>query len=455
MSVTGSATFTGDILDNGILYLGSNNTIQTTDKPHLFRIINGGLGISANNEVGIVEGSPPQPILFYTSGSSRLTILGDGNIGIGTTSPVNKLDIRISNSSTYSSSSTGSALTLYNTSATTNGFVGIDFISEPTTGNAGRAAINMTVTGNGTSDLTFSTRNTDMGEKMRITSAGKIGIGTTNPVLNVDIVGDSSDSIKLRVKNTNASGAAGIILNPEGAGAGSTGDATVFFDVNTTAWVNGVDKSDSSYRIANDVYGDFRAYNYFKIATNGLITFNDFVYNSVDGHQFSAGGTLNVGVNYNSTGAEIFLLNNRTANGTVAFLQYRTNGTTEGSLYGDGNGLSISNVSDYRQKEDIQPLSGSLNKIISLQPKTFKWKNKGTDETQIGLIAHEVQTVIPSMVVGEKDAIYTEEDAEIGTDIVVGSPKYQSVKYSSNELITYLIGSIKELKAEIDELKNK
>jgi hypothetical protein len=292
-------------------------------------------------------------------------------------------------------------------------------------------------------------------ERMRITSAGKIGIGTTNPVLNVDIVGDSSDSIKLRVKNTNASGAAGIILNPEGAGAGSTGDATVFFDVNTTAWVNGVDKSDSSYRIANDVYGDFRAYNYFKIATNGLITFNDFVYNSVDGHQFSAGGTLNVGVNYNSTGAEIFLLNNRTANGTVAFLQYRTNGTTEGSLYGDGNGLSISNVSDYRQKEDIQPLSGSLNKIISLQPKTFKWKNKGTDETQIGLIAHEVQTVIPSMVVGEKDAIYTEEDAEIGTDIVVGSPKYQSVKYSSNELITYLIGSIKELKVEIDELKNK
>ena len=375
MSVTGSATFIGDILNNGILYLAGSNTVQTTDQPHLFRIANGGLGISANKEA-----AGNQPIIFYTSGSSRLTILGDGNIGIGTTSPVNKLDIRISDLSTYSSTSTGSALTLYNTSPTTNGFVGIDFISEPSSGNAGRAAINMIVTGNGTGDLAFSTRNTDMGEKMRITStgnvsigtnspvstnlvgsvtirksyggdstngattqdyylnqsalylfgrnstlsmisnnseegeiifgnnstrayaristgtgasavggdmyfkvgsdvermrittAGRIGIGTNNPVVNVDIISGSADSIKLRVRNTNATGSAGIIISPEGSGAGSLGDATLFYDVHTTAWVAGVDKSDSSkYKIANDVYGDFRANNFFTIRTNGNV----------------------------------------------------------------------------------------------------------------------------------------------------------------------------------------
>jgi hypothetical protein len=125
------------------------------------------------------------PTVFITSqtgGTSHTYFNHDGNVGIGTSSPINKLDIRISSSATYSSSSTGSALTLYNTSATTNGFVGIDFIAEPTSGNTGRAAINMIVTGNGTSDLAFSTRNTDMGEKMRITSGGNIGIGTSDIV---------------------------------------------------------------------------------------------------------------------------------------------------------------------------------------------------------------------------------------------------------------------------------
>jgi hypothetical protein len=99
-----------------------------------------------------------------------------------------------------------------------------------------------------------------------------IGIGTTNPAVKVDVVGNSTDSVKLRVRNTNVSGSAGIILNPEGAGAGSLGDATIFYDVNSTAWVAGVDKSDSSkFKISNDVYGDFRANNFFTITTAGRV----------------------------------------------------------------------------------------------------------------------------------------------------------------------------------------
>jgi hypothetical protein len=99
-----------------------------------------------------------------------------------------------------------------------------------------------------------------------------IGIGTTNPVMKVDVVGNSTDSVKLRVRNTNVSGSAGIILNPEGAGAGSLGDATIFYDVNSTAWVEGVDKSDSSkFKISNDVYGDFRSNTFFTIRTNGNV----------------------------------------------------------------------------------------------------------------------------------------------------------------------------------------
>ena len=103
----------------------------------------------------------------------------------------------------------------------------------------------------------------------------KVGIGTTNPSTQLDVVGDSTDRISARVRNSNGSGAASLILNPEGSGSGSTGDATVFFDCNSTAWVAGIDKSDSSkYKIANDVYGDFRANTYFTIQTNGNIGVN-------------------------------------------------------------------------------------------------------------------------------------------------------------------------------------
>jgi hypothetical protein len=117
-------------------------------------------------------------LTFETNNVERVRITSGGNIGIGNnnTSPINALDIRISSSSIYSSNSAGNVLTLYNTSATTGAYSGIDFISEPTSGNAGRAAINLVVTGSGTGNLCFSTRNTTLEERMKITSVGDVNI---------------------------------------------------------------------------------------------------------------------------------------------------------------------------------------------------------------------------------------------------------------------------------------
>lgn len=99
---------------------------------------------------------------------------------------------------------------------------------------------------------------------------GRIGIGNTNPLFKVDICSNSS-ATTVKIKNASASGTTSLILNPEGAGAGSTGDGVIFFDMNSTAWVAGVDKSDSSkFKIANDVYGDFTGCVYFTVQTNGL-----------------------------------------------------------------------------------------------------------------------------------------------------------------------------------------
>jgi hypothetical protein len=58
--------------------------------------------------------------------------------------------------------------------------------------------------------------------------------------------------------------------------------------------------------------------------------------------------------------------------------------------------------SDRRLKQDIEPLTGALDKLTQLRGVTFKWKNPEEHEnhtgTQTGLIAQEVQTVFPQWV---------------------------------------------------------
>ena len=188
---------------------------------------------------------------------------------------------------------------------------------------------------------------------------------------------------------------------------------------------------------------------------SGQITTNAYNYNNVDGHKFTPAGTFQIGMNYNSTGAEIILVNNRTSGGTVSLMQYRTAGAVEGSIVGNSSGLSISNVSDYRMKENIADLTGSLDVINALQPRTYTYKAGfgKSSETQVGFIAHEFAEEIPSAVTGAKDAVYTQADIDEGvTEVTVGSEKLQTLAYSSDEVITRLIGAIQEQQATITAL---
>lgn len=117
-----------------------------------------------------------------------------------------------------------------------------------------------------------------------------------------------------------------------------------------------------------------------------------------------------------------------------------------------GNVLVYGNVtayysSDKRLKKDINQLNNSLDLINQLEPVKFKWNNKAKeldsfkdlDTTQYGLIAQQVEKVIPDLVHDQ----YKDED---GTT-------YKSVDYV--KIVPFLIDSIKELKKEITELKKE
>jgi hypothetical protein len=94
--------------------------------------------------------------------------------------------------------------------------------------------------------------------------------------------------------------------------------------------------------------------------------------------------------------------------------------------------------SDYRLKDTIEPMKNALDRVSLLKPVTFKWRSDGSDGE--GFIAHELQSVIPGAVSGEKDSVDSD-----------GKPKHQGVDASF--VVATLVAAIQELKAQNDELK--
>lgn len=159
-------------------------------------------------------------------------------------------------------------------------------------------------------------------------------------------------------------------------------------------------------------------------------------------------GRVQIQAHTNSAGTEIFNCNNiHSVGAQCSLVQYRTRNITEGSIIGNGSGLSISNASDYRKKENITNLTGCLDTITSLRPVSYNLRSEyttDTSEVHKGFIAHEVAEHMPNLVNGEKDAVDSDGNAEL-----------QSVMYTHNEMIATLVGAIKEQKEIIEALETR
>ncbi len=113
-------------------------------------------------------------------------------------------------------------------------------------------------------------------------------------------------------------------------------------------------------------------------------------------------------------------------------------GTAAGNISNTGTTTSYNGTSDYRLKENIQPMVGALEKVAALKPCTYTWKDDG--RTGQGFIAHELQEVIPDAVQGTKDEV--DEN---------GNPEYQGI--DPRMVVATLTAAIQELKAELDTAK--
>jgi len=132
--------------------------------------------------------------------------------------------------------------------------------------------------------------------------------------------------------------------------------------------------------------------------------------------------------------------------GTTVFDWYINGGhemrlESDGDLHVDGNVIAYSTtVSDERLKKDIVKIDNALDKVSQLNGYTFEYLGDG--KKSAGVIAQEVEKVMPSAIVESTLPLKMGDDDKT---------EYKTVQY--DQLHGLLIEAIKELKAEIEELK--
>ena len=360
---------------------------------------------------------------FYTASSgtagndiswkSPLTLSSDGNVNIGGITG-------------------GEQLTLDGGSGINSGYAGwkgngshIGFIG----GGAGLGASAGDFVVRGTNNIKL---NIGTSTKVTLDSSGKVGIGTTSPDANI-LTGITSGS-----------NSANIYL-----GATGTGNAELVLDAS-----NG-DFSGSDYymlRQLNDlnvenwlgISGDYiwktaGGTERMRISSSGGITFP----NDTELIFWQFGNEINLTRDW---GSGLGTLHFGYRNGSTS-----SNGNTYSKLafYGGTSARptieagSYSDVSDYRLKENVTPISESvISKIKSLNPVTFDWKS-GDEQTQVGFIAHEVDEVFPLVVTGEKDAMSEKDPDSIQAQCMI-----------MGHLTTYLTKGMQELITRVEALEN-
>jgi hypothetical protein len=128
---------------------------------------------------------------------------------------------------------------------------------------------------------------------------------------------------------------------------------------------------------------------------------NEFTSHNTMGHTLHASGWTH---HSSMAGVTTLFLNRSTsvASAEGNIVEFYLAGSYEGNIYINSSGIFFNSVSDYRLKENVINIADGITRLKQLSPRRFNFI-KNTDVTVDGFIAHEVQTVVPEAVCGEKD----------------------------------------------------
>ena len=270
----------------------------------------------------------------------------------------------------------------------------------------------------GTGDL-----NWDSGTLFVDSSDNRVGVGTTSPSSEFHCKGDA-DTIA-RVEPINNSGKATLILSSTGAGDGgiqydSSNNQTNMFSYGTMTFNVGTGNFGGSYPASERM----------RIDGSGrlLINNNDTIFGQ---------GVLQVTANANETAMCIQVRTN--AERAIHFAN--ASGVDCGDIVLNSSSTAYNTSSDYRLKENEIAISDGIERLKQLKPYKFNFKINA-DETVDGFFAHEVSSVVPEAISGEKDAVDSNNN-----------PIHQGIDQS--KLVPLLTAALQEAITKIETLEDR
>lgn len=279
-------------------------------------------------------------------------------------------------------------------------------------------------------------------QAMTLTADGRLGVGVTSP------------SCLLDVETSSGSGRQEMVRVLAGPSATNNGASLTLGSTQTLAgYLTGLQTATDGGAMVFGVQssGAYTEAARIDSGTNLLIgTTTPGGTGTYRGLTIGGGLTGSLGVTYDYAGA-VYRYNSINENGWIWWNERSTGGnvqeffvTTSFTKVGNINCTTTATnyvtSSDYRLKENIQPMTGALAKVAQLKPCTYTWKVDGSEGQ--GFIAHELGEVVPQCVSGEKDAV--NEDGSIDPQGI-----------DTSFLVATLTAAIQEQQAIIETLTNR
>ncbi|MBA4372958.1 MAG: hypothetical protein C0402_08845 [Thermodesulfovibrio sp.] len=262
------------------------------------------------------------------------------------------------------------------------------------------------------------------GTDVLTTTSTGVGIGTLSPAEKLDVVGTAQVSGNTAIGTTINVGRKLNVL------AGGN-DIAGYFEANYVSHSAG----SKNYAAYNSASGAETNYGALTLAADSSAAYNYGVYGIAEGGQYNIAFR---GEAIDSTASFNYGVHATASYGGAAYGIYASasGATTNYAGYFSGNLAytgTISDLSDERLKENIRPVENALVKVAAINGVYFNMKET-PDQTEVGVIAQDVQKVLPEAV-----------------SIMDPANGYLGVSYPS--LIPVLIEAVKEQQAEIKELR--